>query len=54
METDKTQIISFRDVTVREGNTTILDNITFDIDVHEKIAIVVPIGSGKRTLFKFM
>jgi len=47
--------LEFRDVTFSyDGNTKILDNISFALPQGKTIAIVGPSGSGKSTIFKLL
>ena len=41
-------------VTVRFGETVALENLSFDLEAGQQIAVVGPNGAGKSTLFKLM
>jgi len=47
-----TPILGIKDLTVRFGNSIALDEISFDLQKSEHLAVVGPNGAGKSTLFK--
>ena len=50
--TDTQNILRFRNVTVRYGRTTALDDLTVDIPCGSSTAILGPNGAGKSTLLR--
>src|SRR5579872_3431440 len=47
-------LLDFQNVTVRRGDSTVLDGITLSIAQGEHVAILGPNGSGKSTLIKLI
>lgn len=47
-----TPVIEIRDLTVRYGDKTVLDNVSFSAAASERIAILGPSGSGKTSLMR--
>lgn len=47
-------IISVRDASVRLGNRTVLEDISFEVEKPSLVMIVGPNGSGKTTLLKLL
>lgn len=45
-------VIQAKNLTVRYGDHTVVDDVTFDIEKGDVVAIVGPNGSGKTTLLK--
>lgn len=48
------KVIECRDVNVRFGSLTVLENLTFDVPERETLCIVGPNGGGKSTLLKVL
>lgn len=44
--------LSINDVTVRFGDRTVVDGVTFDVDSAEIVVVMGPSGSGKSTLLR--
>ncbi|MEM1941755.1 MAG: metal ABC transporter ATP-binding protein [Candidatus Nitrosocaldus sp.] len=47
----KVPILSIRDLSVRYGSTTILENVSMDVEQGDMLGILGPNGAGKTTLF---
>ena len=47
-------MIDFKNVTYKINNKTILDNISFKIEKHEKVLILGKSGSGKTSIFNMI
>jgi manganese/iron transport system ATP-binding protein len=47
-------IVRLSDVTVRFNGKPVLDNVSFDLERGERIAVVGPNGAGKSTLFQVL
>lgn len=45
-------VLSVKNLTVKKGSHTIIENISFDVPKGETFAIIGPNGAGKTTLFK--
>jgi len=45
-------ILKFKNISYRDGDNIILDNISFEVNAGDFISIVGPSGSGKSTLLK--
>ena len=45
------QILDVRDVTLRFGGVTALQDVTFDVNDNELFAIIGPNGAGKTSIF---
>jgi zinc transport system ATP-binding protein len=45
-------VLSVKNLTVKRGGHTIIDNISFDVPKGETFSIIGPNGAGKTTLFK--
>lgn len=45
-------MLAVRDVTVRFGDTTVLERVSLSIDEHEVVALLGPSGCGKSTLLR--
>jgi len=46
--------ISFRDVSVRFGGLTVVDNVSFDIADREFVSVIGPSGCGKTTMMNIV
>ena len=44
-------ILALQNVSVRYNSTVALENITFQLQVGERVAVIGPNGAGKSTLF---
>lgn len=51
---ERKRVIEVRDLTVRFGEKTILENISFDVHEGEIFVVLGPSGCGKTTLLKHM
>ncbi|MCB2200214.1 ABC transporter ATP-binding protein [bacterium] len=51
---ERKRVIEVRDLTVRFGEKTILENISFDVQEGEIFVVLGPSGCGKTTLLKHM
>jgi ABC-type Mn2+/Zn2+ transport system ATPase subunit len=49
-----TPTLEIRDVTVTYGDQHALDDVTFELEQGEQVAVVGPNGAGKSTLFKLI
>ncbi|MBI1838947.1 MAG: metal ABC transporter ATP-binding protein [Candidatus Colwellbacteria bacterium] len=49
---DSKQVLSIKDLNVRYGNETVIEDISFSLTEGEILAVMGPNGSGKTTLFK--
>jgi len=47
-------MVSFKKVTKRYGNLTVLDALDLDIQTNEMVAIIGPSGSGKTTVLRML
>lgn len=47
-------MVEFRNIGVRYGTQTVLENVTFRVNKGERVGIVGPNGSGKSTLFRLI
>jgi len=51
-ETSRTPLLSFRDVTFRRGDRTVLDRVNLTVHAGETVALLGPSGAGKTTMFR--
>ena len=47
-------IVSFKGVTKRYGDLTVLDQLDLDVAPNEKVAVIGPSGSGKTTVLRML
>ncbi|MDC2805675.1 thiol reductant ABC exporter subunit CydC [Leuconostoc suionicum] len=52
--TTNSAVINFNQVTFKYGNKTIVDNLSFEVQPKEKIALLGRSGAGKTTLLKLL
>jgi branched-chain amino acid transport system ATP-binding protein len=51
MSVSGTSLLEVRDLTLRFGNVTAFENVSFDVDRGELFAVIGPNGAGKTSLF---
>ena len=54
MENTNTKILEMRGITKKFGPVTVLDNVDFDVERGEVLALVGANGAGKSTLMKIL
>lgn len=47
-------MVSFKGVTKRYGDLTVLDHLDLDINAHEMVSVIGPSGSGKTTVLRML
>lgn len=54
LDADDAPMVSFRNVTKRYGDLTVLDSLNLDIGQNEMVSIIGPSGSGKTTVLRML
>ena len=54
LDADDAPMVSFRSVTKRYGDLTVLDSLNLDIRQNEMVSIIGPSGSGKTTVLRML
>jgi len=54
LEGDDVPMVSFKKVTKRYGDLTVLNSLSIDVKANEMVAIIGPSGSGKTTVLRML
>ena len=54
LEGDDLSMVSFKKVTKRYGDLTVLDSLDIDVKANEMVAVIGPSGSGKTTVLRML
>ena len=54
LEGDDLSMVSFKKVTKRYGDLTVLDSLDLDVKANEMVAVIGPSGSGKTTVLRML